>query len=337
MPSRDRVNWAKLRIFAVAVAAMAILSTLAYLLTGGTLLERKATLYLYVSDATGLSQESPVRVDGIGVGTVDSVALSGDSRSNRVVRATLKIERVKLTSIPVDSYAELSTETLIGDKFVDITSGRAAESIAPGAELTFKAGGMMKSLDLTQFQKALRQVDALLTDIEQGRGRVGEFVAGEGVYNALEKRVGQIEQDIRKYTAPNTIVGQALYTDTLYRQISQPLLDLDRRLAEFQAGRGSLGPFLTDTAQYERIRSEIQNLTRTVADLRAGEFLQSDRDYTRWNQTVASLIRSVEDFNIDPMLASSEMYDNLNGSLRELRDTVRDFRENPKKYLRIVF
>jgi len=62
MPSAKLVNWAKFRVLAVAVAAMLILGTISYLLTGGSVLEPKITLYLYMDDATGLAPGSPVRV-----------------------------------------------------------------------------------------------------------------------------------------------------------------------------------------------------------------------------------------------------------------------------------
>src|ERR1700761_9241622 len=73
MPSVQRVRWAKFRVSSVAVVAVIILATLMYLLTGGTLLEPKARIYLYIDDATGLGPQSPVRVDGISIGTVDWV------------------------------------------------------------------------------------------------------------------------------------------------------------------------------------------------------------------------------------------------------------------------
>ena len=92
------------------------------LLTGGSIFTEKAALYLYVPDATGVAQGSPVRVDGIDVGKVGSVALSGSNDPKRVVRLTLSIERNSLAMIPTGSYAELGTDSPVGDKFVDITS-----------------------------------------------------------------------------------------------------------------------------------------------------------------------------------------------------------------------
>ncbi len=335
MPSAARVSWARFRVFIVSLVALVILSTLIALLTGGRLLQPKAKLYLYVPDVTGLTQDSPVRVDGIGVGKVDSVELSGSNDPNRVVKITMTVERATLATMPADSYAELSTDSLIGDRFVDVTSGRASNSIAPGGELTFHVGGMMKSLDMRQFEQQLRNVDALLTDIEQGRSRVGQFIKGEDAYNSLKKRVAEIHNEILTATNKNTAIGQALYTDKLYRAIRDPLAKLDQSLAQLQSGQGAIGQLLTDSGQYEQVHAAVLDFSKTVADFHAGDLVQSDAAYTQWNQALAGVIRQVDNFNTDPMIASAQAYESLNGFGREMANTLRDFREDPRKYLRL--
>src|ERR1035438_7227902 len=124
MPSPQQVNWAKFRSSAVILAALLILGTLAFLLTGGTLLEPKVQIYLYLADATGVSPGSPVRVDGIGVGKVTLVELSGSNEPLRVVKVTMTVGRDRLRSISQDSTAQTTSDTIIGDKFVDVTRDR---------------------------------------------------------------------------------------------------------------------------------------------------------------------------------------------------------------------
>src|SRR6185312_13246721 len=113
MPSARRVMWAKFGVASVSMVALCILGTLIYLLTGGTLLEQKAILYLYIGDATGLSSDSPVRVDGILAGQVKKVELTGSNAPNRIVKVTLQVERDKLNAITKDSMTQLSTDTLV--------------------------------------------------------------------------------------------------------------------------------------------------------------------------------------------------------------------------------
>lgn len=336
MPSARYIRWAKFRVLTVSAAAVVILSILAYLLTGGTLLTERATTYLYIPDATGLGAGAPVRVDGIGVGKVRSVALSGSSEPNRVVKVTMTVERDRLASIPDDSTAQVASETMIGDKFVDISSGTSRHFVSPGGEISFKGSPeLLKSLDIEQFKQRLKVVSALLDDIEQGRSDLGQLVEGEQMYNDLRKRFSQIESGIQAAASTTSEVGRELHTDRLYQQISQPLVELDRSLARLQSGQGDAGQLLRDSARYDKLRSDTEDLRRSIADLRTAEFMRSDSLYADWNRQVLSLIESVDAFNRGPAMTTSLAYDNLNGLARELQDTVRDFRQNPRKFMRM--
>lgn len=338
MPSASRVNWAKFRVAAVCVVATTILATLAYLLTGGTLLQQKATIYLYIPDATGLIAGSPVRVDGIDVGKVDAVELSGSNQPNRVVRVAMRVERERLASMPADSFAQLSSDNLVGDKFVDITSGRSANRMAPNGELSHKEqSDFMKSLDLSQVAKQLRAVDAIVTDIEQGKSRLGQFIQGDEFYNDLRRRTTELQNGMRAIASTTSEMGQALYSDKLYRQVSEPLAALNQDLARLQSGQGAGGQLLRDSAQYDQLQAGARDLRKTIVDFRSSEILKSDQMYDEWCRGLASLIQNVEQMNANPMVATSETYDNLNGLAREMRDLVRNFRQNPGKFLRLKF
>ena len=124
-----------------------------------------------------------MRVGGIYIGKVERVDLSGSNQPNRVVRVTVIVVRERLASIPVDSYAQIAPETLVGDQFVNITSGTSAEHIRAGGEIPFREeAALLKSLDLRQWEQKLRDTDAVLRDIEEGRSRVGKFILGEEMY-----------------------------------------------------------------------------------------------------------------------------------------------------------
>jgi phospholipid/cholesterol/gamma-HCH transport system substrate-binding protein len=248
----------------------------------------------------------------------------------------MTVERQRLASIPDDSTAQLAAETMIGDKFVDISSGRSRHFVSPGGEIAFQGSpDLLKTLDLSQFEKQIKVVSALLDDIEQGRSDLGQFVMGEQMYNDLRKRFAQIESGVRAAASTTSSVGRELHTDLLYRQISQPLVDLDGSLARLQSGQGSAGQLLRDSAQYEKLRSDMADLRRSIADLRAADFMRSDDMYADWNRRVLSLIESVDAFNRAPGMTTTEAYDTLNGAARELQNTLRDFRQNPRKFLRL--
>jgi phospholipid/cholesterol/gamma-HCH transport system substrate-binding protein len=338
MPSARRVNWAKFRVAAVAVAALIILSVLCYLLTGGTLLEAKASLYLYISDATGLGPDSPVRLNGIGIGKVESVQLSESKDPKRAVRLTMRVERDSLPGLTIDSVAQISSETLAGDRFVDISSGRNPISLKPGGELLFREQpDYMKSVDLTQLEKQLAVIGDMMTDIEQGRGRVGELVRGRTMYDDLRGRIAELHTALHDAVSTEGAVGSALYSDELYQRIRKPFADLDAALSKIQSGQGQAGQFLRDDAQHEKIRASLADLRQTVASLRNSDFFANDQLYESVNRGIMGFIATVDQANVNPLFSTTQVYDNLNGFVVEMQHTVKDFRENPRKYMRIVF
>jgi phospholipid/cholesterol/gamma-HCH transport system substrate-binding protein len=320
----------------MSVVAMIILGTLIFLFTGGRFLEPKSVIYLYMPDAVGLVAGAPVRVNGIGVGKVDSVALTGLSTPGRVVKVTMIIERDRLASIPIDSTAQASADTLVGDKFVDIASGKSPQRLEPGGTLTYKASpDMMKRLDVSQFQENLRQMDALLSDIEQGKSDVGRLIKGDEVYQSAKRRVTELQQGLHAVRNTTNPLGQALYTDSAYRRVEVQIRGVDQSLALIQSGQGPLGQLLRDDGQYLQIRDSIAQLRKTAQDLHSQDFFQSDQQYVDWNIGVQGMIRTVDEFNANPLMVTTAAYDNLAGMAKEMGSVMKDFRENPKKYLRL--
>jgi hypothetical protein len=315
---------------------VAILGTMLYLLYGISLLAPKTAVYLYIPDASGLSDESPVRVDGIDVGRVSAVELSGSNQPARIVKVTISIERDRLGRIPVDSVTQISSDSLVGDKFVDVTSGTSPKPISPEGELIYKdQPELLRSLDLTQFTQELRLVDATLTDIEQGRSEFGKFYQGTEMYNDLLRRMLDLQKGIRAAVSTTGMIGSLMSTDRLHRQLSDLLVSVDEKVGQLQSGQGAEGQLLGSSAQYDQLLATAQGFRRSVEQLQANPMLQSDSAYAGATQWLAAMIQSVDEVNRNPLISTTAVYENLNGSLQELRDTMRDFHQNPKKYLRM--
>jgi phospholipid/cholesterol/gamma-HCH transport system substrate-binding protein len=336
MTKAARVKWAKIRTATVAGTAVVILILLLYQLFGGVLLAPKTVIYLYIPDASGLSGESPVRVDGIDVGRVSDVTLSGSKDPTRAVKVTLLFYRDRLAGVPIDSVAQISSDTLVGDKFVDINGGRSPRNIPAEGELTYKdQPELIRSLDLTQFTAQLRLVDETLTDLEQGRSPFGKFFKGTEFYNDLLRRMLDLQKGIRAAVSSTGAVGSLMNSDKLHEQFSGLLVQLDQSIARVQAGQGTPGQLLRSSAEYDQLLAKAQEFHKTLGDLQKSELLQTDDAYVSVDRTLVALIQSVDEFNRTPLMTTTATYENLNGSLKELQDSLRDFRLNPKKYLRL--
>jgi phospholipid/cholesterol/gamma-HCH transport system substrate-binding protein len=334
MPSFARVKWAKFRVTAVTVVAILILGTLLFELFGGVLLSPKTVIYLYIPDASGINGESPVRVDGIDVGRVSTVELSGSRDATRAVKVTLLFYRDRLRGVPVDSVAQISSDSLIGDKFVDINGGSSLQTIPAEGELVYKdQPELVRSLDLTQFTAQLRLVDETVTDIEQGRSQFGKFYQGQAFYNDLSRRLLDLQQGIRAAVSTTGMVGSVLNSDRLHAQAREFLEQIDQSIAKLQSDQGTAGQLLNSSAQYDQLLSKAQEFRRSLEALEKSDLLQSASAYDSVTRTLAALIQSVDELNRNQQMTSTALYENLNGSLKQLRENLRDFRLNPRKYL----
>jgi phospholipid/cholesterol/gamma-HCH transport system substrate-binding protein len=336
MPSPQTIQWAKVRIAMVIISALSVLSVLVYLLSGGTWLKSKAYLVTYIPDSTGLDTESPVELNGVDVGKVESLGLTRSKDPNRVVRARLVIQAVFLPRIPEDSVTEIDSLTLLGDKYIDISMGKSPRSVEPGGELHFRQpSSLVTNIDLVQFSAQLRSIDQIISDIQAGKGSLGAFFVNDDMYRDVLGDVVTVEKGLHAAVNAQSSLGRFLHSADMHNDVVRYLRELDDSFARLQAN-----PLMRDSSQYNQIRDQIVSLRHTLADLSAGQFFASDAAYREWNHKVTAWIESVDALNsgqgsFGRMLSSAQTYDSLNGRLRDLATFVKEFRENPQKFLRI--
>jgi len=341
MPNPHRLRWAKIRITIVAVSAIAVLSVLTYLLSGGTWLKAKVNVTTYIPDSTGLEPDADVLLNGVKIGLVASVHLSPSKDPNRVVAVRMKIEDAFLPYIPDDSVTTIDSANLLGDKYININMGRSPRHVLANGELRFPpASNFMQNIDLRQFDAQLRTIDQIIQDIQAGKGPLGQFVTSDDLYHQFLDGVAKVEKKMRAATGSQSQLGQALYTSTMHDKLIASLQQLDNRLAQLQAN-----PILRDTTQYDQMREQIAKVRQTLADLNAGkgaggQLIASDSAYVEWNRRVAAFIENVDALNsgegaIGQMLSNAQLYESVNGALQQLHSTMKEFHEDPQKFLRI--
>jgi phospholipid/cholesterol/gamma-HCH transport system substrate-binding protein len=341
MPDPHRLRLAKLRIAVLAISAIAVLSVLVYLLSGGTWLKPKTYLTTHIPDSTGLEPDADVLLNGVKIGSVESVLLTRAKDPNRVVEVRLKIEEAFLPYIPDDSTTSLDSANLLGDKYIDISMGRSPQHARAGGELRFPPPSpFMQNIDLRQFEAQLRTIDGIIRDMQAGRGPLGQFVVSDALYQQFLDGVISVEKKMRAATASQSELGQALYSASMHDDLIASLQRLDDRLGQLQANS-----LLRDTTQYDSIHGQIAKVRQTLADLNAGkgaggEWISSDAAYIEWNRRLAAFIENVDALRsgqgaMGQMFSNAQTYESLNGALRELQSNLKEFREDPQKFLRI--
>lgn len=80
----------------------------------------------------GISSGGDVKISGVKVGTVESQFLD-----KKDFRATLRIKINDSVVLPTDSSAKISSEGLLGSKYLSITPGGDEENLKDGGEIMF--------------------------------------------------------------------------------------------------------------------------------------------------------------------------------------------------------
>src|SRR5579883_949965 len=285
MPQQSRARWAQLRVGIMAIVALAVLGYLIILLSSGTgLFEGNTNLFTYMDDSGDLAEGAPVRLNGIVVGKVRRIQLSGSNQPNRVIRIDLEIRNRYLNSIPEDSVAQISAGNLLGTKYINVTKGKSPNQIKPGGEL--------KSADVAEFQDVVRQsysavaalqgiltkVDGLLDQINSGKGTIGKFLVDPTLYDKAVGVVNEGDKLIATLNSNKGTIGKLLNEDQMYTDLRTTVGKVNDLLDGLQQGQGSAGKLLKDPALYNDlqatiadVRKSIGQVNQLIADLNAGK------------------------------------------------------------------
>jgi phospholipid/cholesterol/gamma-HCH transport system substrate-binding protein len=337
------------RVVTLITAGIGILFVLMYLLVGGTgdFFAPRTTLTTYLADASGVVQGSEVRLSGIRIGKVQKVELSGQVAPGREVRAEMRVLSRYLKNIPADSQTDVSADTLVGLKFIDIAEGKSPlpiheDGVLPSEPVQQAASraNLMETL-----QNNLSQVDRILADMSSPATETGRLVVGEQLYDNILLHINGFDSALHTFLTPQSDLGKAFYTDEIYNRVHNFAVQLDRQLASIQNGEGAVGHLFASDEQYNEILRELVQLRAALADANAGKgkfgaFLQDDSGYQRITRLLAATDAMISSLNAGEgqagrLLSNAQLYESLNGSLHSMQEFLRDLRENPRKYLRI--
>jgi phospholipid/cholesterol/gamma-HCH transport system substrate-binding protein len=352
MPGQKKAKWAQLRVGVMAVFALVILGVLIFLLTGtSNPFAEKSVVYTFLSDSAALGENAAVRLNGIHVGKVTHIALSGSKDPNRVVRMDLEIEDKYLPAIPVDSVASIGAENILGTKYINITKGQSSVTVKAGQEIPSKnISDITDFLDqgsnlLVQLQGILKRVDVIVGTVEAGKGSIGKLLTDEQLYNNLNAVTMEAQHLVSALNTNKGTIGKLVNSDELYNDMRSSIARLDGLIDGLQQGQGTAGKLLKDPALYDDAHRTIVELRNILADLNAGKgtagkLLKSEELSNRILGTINRVDSILDKVNsgqgtIGQLLVNASLYDNLNGTTRELQGLLKDFRANPKKYLSI--
>jgi phospholipid/cholesterol/gamma-HCH transport system substrate-binding protein len=352
MASPQKVKWSQLKVGILALVAMIILGVLSFLLTGTNgLFTRTAILRTYLDDSAGMAEGATVRLNGIAVGSIDQVRLSGERTKGRIVEISMLVKHEYLASIPTDSKAGISASNLLGDKYINITKGTRPDHVKDGDTIASLQVQdipelMAQSSDiLAQFQNLLGRADNILKTVETGNGNIGKLIKDDELYTRATAIEAEVQTLINKVQNSHGTISKLFYEDGLYNEIQKPIQRLDSILVDLRAGKGTAGKLLYDPAVHDELQQTLAEAKKMVDNLNAGKgtagkFLKDEQLYQQFNQIMGKLTTVIDKLNsgqgtLGQLLVNPQLYDSLNGTTREMQSLLQDMHKNPKKFLTI--
>jgi phospholipid/cholesterol/gamma-HCH transport system substrate-binding protein len=266
------------------------------LLTDRVRFDRYYTLRAYLADAAGLRQGSPVTLDGLRIGEVESFTVVGDPRGNVQVKLRLQEKH----PIPTDAKLTLASSGIFGDSFMAFSGSKDPKSPLLPVDGTAEVQASRGFLD-----KAGQQAEVILSGVsdllagdtradikrlihgaadlaESGRRLADNLDAQNKVLGETLASVKALSDDMRTTVTglqgsvdrtlqrvDGLVTGLDAQAKSLGAQAGGTIAHVDQLVAQANAVMAQAGPELTQTLASAKVMA--QRIQRIAEALAAGE------------------------------------------------------------------
>lgn len=308
----------ELKVGLLVLAAVAVLALSVFLIGDrNNLFARKNRYYIDFQNVSGVRAGNPVQLNGVDAGTVEEVVLPEDP-AKRFIRVWITVESRYADRVRADTRARIKTLGLLGDKYIELTSGSQGLPRVP-------EGGRIEPAAATN-------VDALLASGEDVMANVVEISA------SLSTILGRMERGeglLGDLTA-DTPGGRRL------RESMVGTFETVERIAErVETGKGLLPRLLNDPALSDQFGTAVDRLEGVIAQAQSGPGLlpglindpQTKAEFDQTLATARQVVQDLQEFSgnlqkqegLLPRLVNDEAYGRAMSE--ELRGFVRSLNE----------
>ncbi len=356
MPSQQEVRWSQLKVGVIVLVSSLILIGLLFLMTsasGLSLFSKKLNVTTYFENATGLKEGAAVNLQGVTIGTVEQVTVTTDpERKLTPVKVTMKLDGKYQDELRQDSKAALTTVGVLGDTVVDVNSQNAVGApLRDGDELhtleTPNIQDVVKASQgpIEQLNVILAKMNAIVDNIQSGKGSVGQLINSPELYNKLDRTVTELNTLEANLNAGKGSAGKLLSDDALYNKLNDTTQKLDDIATQLQAGKGTAGKLLKDETLYNNLNTTLTRTNALLDEVQHGkgaagmlindqEFAKKLRDTVEQTNTLLTNVNQGKG-TLGKLATDDQAYGNINKLLTASTDLVTTIKQDPKKYLTI--
>jgi phospholipid/cholesterol/gamma-HCH transport system substrate-binding protein len=341
MPRTRSLAFSELKIGLLAVVALFLVAFVILMLSGtGGFFWQRYRLKAQFADVAGLQVGAPVRLAGVEVGSVRSIALVGDR-----VEVIFQLSKSMQSRVTTRSVASLGSLSLLGQATVDITPASGGPPIPEwGYVKTGKAPGQLADV-ATSASEGLQEATRLLREMREGKGTIGQLFSDQALYRELDRFVATAADVAQKVQKGQGTAGKLVNDPAVYESLRSSLESLNAMLQRVDSGQGSLGQLLKDDRFAKSMTATSGNLDELTGKLNrgegsAGKLLNDAELYNRLSATAGRLDQLIARLGegqgtAGQLLQDRQLYENMNGAASELRSLIAEIKKNPRKYLNV--
>lgn len=221
----------------------------------------------------GLVEGAAVHLSGVPVGQVQNIALP-PSVTAAAITVTVSVERRYGDRVREDSVVRIKTLGLLGDKYIEISSGTPdAPVIPPGGRIPAAPPTNVDQL-ITSGEDFVDNIVAIsislrtmLTRMESGEGVIGQLTAEGETADSMRRTLQAMERVLVRMEQGEGTLGMLLNDAGVFQRLDRTLSRLEHSAAAIEQGEGALGLLLTDEATREQLQRTLENLDRASTSL----------------------------------------------------------------------
>jgi phospholipid/cholesterol/gamma-HCH transport system substrate-binding protein len=278
-----------------------------------------------VASVAGLREGAPVTLAGQRVGqvkTIDFIPVERKVGDENLVLVLDIAEEVQ-DQIRRDSRAYLRAQGLLGDKYIDISSGTAASAVLGPMDTIIAVPTMDIEAFMARGGAVLDSASRMVADLRQitgglvrGEGTMGQLLTNDVLYGRMVSVTSQLQGTLEGFNNPNGTFGRMMRDPALYNRLVATVARVDSLGQAVMRGQGTLGKLIGSDDLYRSLFGTVSKADTAIGNLSA----------TINRVTTAG--GTLQKLTTDPKL-----YDEFLKAVVDLQTMIADIRNNPKKYM----
>lgn len=336
--AKRQVRWSQIKVGLVITIAFLIL-LIAVFFAGNiqNMFLKKTEFKIQFKDVVGLRKGAPVWILGLEEGSVNDITL--DPVYGVIV--TLTVNRNALQFVKKDSRATILTMGLLGDKYIELSTGSPhAEPIRPGEMIQGTSEMGLREV-MGQF---IDRIDSLVTNIERGQGTIAKLLNDPALYNNLLGATQSLSALLEDMKNPKGTLGMLIEDPTVYKKILAATSSLEEFAKKINGSSGTLRQLIEDPSLYDKAltaASQIQEFSKKLNQGQGtlGRIIEDPTLYDNLNRDlkkIHSILEKIESGEgvAGALIQDKELAKELKDTVAELKEVLKNIKEHPKKYFK---